>query len=107
MKSLILSLLFFTVTAHGATFTINTKILKIRTVSDFNPVTTARNNIPFQVTGPLEGGCSWLYFSATNKDSYSLILAAKMADKTIGIQYSDAPSPWHAGTCQVHHLDLD
>lgn len=107
MKAIFLSLMLVTISAEAATFTVNTKIQKIRTMSEFNPVAAARNHVPFQVAGPLEGGCAWLYITSAAKDSYALLLAAKLADKTIGIHYSNTPSPWHKGTCQVNHLDLD
>jgi hypothetical protein len=107
MKFLIILLAIIAAGVQAATYSVNTKISKVRTVSEFDSTTLARGHVPFKVAEPLQGGCTWLYLTPENKNTYSLLLAAKLADKVVGIKYSDAPSPWHAGTCQVHYVDLD
>lgn len=107
MKYLGLIVLLCATLADAATYTVTTKISKIRTVSEFHPVSAARHHVPFQIEAPLQAGCIWLYITPEAKDAYSLLLAAKLADREVGILYSDASSPWSGKTCQVHHVDLD
>ncbi|KGJ90951.1 hypothetical protein [Colwellia psychrerythraea] len=107
MRSVIVLLVFLVSVANAETFSINTNIKKIRTVTEFNPEVKAREQVAFQVNAPLEGGCTWLYLTPEAKSAYSLLLASKIAGKEVGIQYSTTPSPWHTATCQVHFLDLD
>ncbi len=51
---------------------------------------------------PLESGCSLLYVAPEDTTSISLLLAAKMAQKTITVTYNTSPAPWgHVPTCTV------
>lgn len=107
MKYIGLTTLFLSSLTQAATYTVTTNIAKIRTVPEFNSVTQAHQHVPFKVEEALQGGCTWLYLTPESKSSYSMLLAAKLADKPLSIKYSDSGAPWSAATCQVHHIDLD
>jgi hypothetical protein len=87
-----------TATVQGATGL----IVNFRLYTVSNATTLTHDVAAFQLSPAMSGTCNWVWIDPSDTKALAVVLAAKTAGTSVGINYDDAvPSPWGDGSMCV------
>ena len=107
MKYLVLIITLFSAAVDALEYpSITSTVKALRTFSDAHSIETIRGRVVFHLESPLGGSCTSLYLESNDKNSISVLLAAKMSGASVTIYHSDEGSPWYPQTCKATEISL-
>lgn len=103
------SALICSVPAHALNYAATGTVNKISNYTLRHSNGTANGFTMVQMSTALEGGCTWGFLDAADKNALAIVLSAKAAGSNVTITYDNAaPSPWGAAyVCAIIAIEVN